>query len=72
MLLVIELNEARIFVIKYPISLFLLHLKIQITKTRDEEGTFDFDHLHLLLAYNIFLKEIFKIESIVLLYFEPI
>ena len=41
-----------------------------ITETRYEERTFD--HFHLLLAYDIFLRVFLQIESIVLLYFQGI
>ena len=44
-----------------------MHLK-NITKICHEEKTFD--HLHLLLAYYIFLREILQIESVVLLNFK--
>ena len=43
---------------------------IAITKICYEERAFN--HLHLLLAHNIFLREILQIESAVLLYFEGI
>ena len=41
-----------------------------ITKIRHEEKTFD--HLHLLLAYYIFLSEILQIESVMILNFEDV
>ena len=55
--------KLQIFVNKCPISLFHFHLEI-----RYEERAFD--HFHLLLTHDIFLREILQIESIVLLYSE--
>ena len=43
---------------------------IALTKICYEERAFD--HLYLLLAYDIFLREILQTESTVLLYFESI
>ena len=43
---------------------------IAITKICYEKRAFD--HLHLLLAYDIFLSETLKTQSTVLLYFERI
>ena len=59
-------TKLEIFVNICPVSLPHLHLKI-CKKNSCEERTFD--HLHLLLAYYIFLRQILQIESIVLLYF---
>ena len=54
-------TKLQLFVNKYPISLN----KNLLWKTT-------FNHLHLLLAYHIFLWEILQFQSIVLLYFEGI
>ena len=62
--------KLEIFVNKCPISLFHLHLKKCITKIHFHERTFAFDHLHLLLAYDIFLGEFLQIKA--LRYFEGI
>ena len=51
-------------------SLFHLHLKIYLTEIRYEERAFD--HFHLFLAYDNFLRVFLQIESLVLLYFEGI
>ena len=56
-------TKLEIFVNKCPISLFHLHLKKCITKIRYDDRTFAFDHLHLLLAYDIFLREILQIKA---------
>ena len=68
-LLVIEMNEVRNFY--QQLSDFSITFAFEnITKIRYEERVFD--HSHLLIAYGIFLKGIFQIESIVSLYFEGI
>ena len=65
-LLFIEMNEVRNFY--QQMSDFSVTFAFEnITKIRYEERRFD--HSHLLLAYDIFLKGIFQIESIVSLYF---
>ena len=59
-------TKLEIFVYICPVSLPHLHLKIYNKNSCEERA---FDHLHLLLAYYIFLRQILQIESIVLLYF---
>ena len=56
----------------FSIPLAFETIYIYITKVPYEESTFAFDHLHLPLAYDIFVREILQIETIVLLYFEDI
>ena len=69
MLLVIELNKVRNF--GQQMSDFSIPFAFEnITEIRYEERAFD--HFYLLLAYDIFLREILQIENIVLLYFEGI
>ena len=69
MLLVTELNEVTNFC--QQMSDFSIPFSLEnITEIRYEERAFD--HFHLLLAHDIFLREILQIESIVLLYFEGI
>ena len=69
MLLVTELNEVTNFC--QQMSDFSIPFSFEnITEIRYEERAFD--HFHLLLAHDIFLREILQIESIVLLYFEGI
>ena len=66
-LLVTELNEVTNFC--QQMSDFSIPFSLEnITEIRYEERAFD--HFHLLLAHDIFLREILQIESIVLLYFE--
>ena len=72
MVLVLQLNEVRIFfeqMSSFSIP-FTLYNKKYITKIRYKERAFD--HLHLLLAYYIFLREVLLMENVVLLYFEGI
>ena len=67
--LVIELNEVKNFC--QQMSDFSSRFTFEnITEIRYEERAFD--NFHLLLAYDIFPREILQIESIALLYFEGI
>ena len=69
MLLVIELGKVRNFC--QQMSDFSIPFAFEnITEIRYEERAFD--HFHLLLAYDIFLRVFLQIESLVLLYFEGI
>ena len=68
-LLMINETKLEIFVVEGLVSLFICIWKC-ITTVRYEKRAFD--HLHLLLAYYFFLREILQIESIRLLYFEGI
>ena len=68
-LLFIEMNEVRNFY--QQMSDFSVTFAFEnIAKIRYEER--GFNHSHLLLAYDIFLKGIFQTESIVSLYVEGI
>ena len=65
MLLVIKLNEVSLTDFSIPFA-----FKKYIIKIRHEEKAFN--HLHLLLAYYIYLRDILQIESVMLLNFEGI
>ena len=64
--LLLNWKKLKLFVHKCPVSLF--HL-LCITTIRYGKRAFD-EHLHLLLACYIFLREILQTESIILLHFE--
>ena len=53
-------KKLGIFVNKFPVTLFQLHLK-KYHKIRYKERVFD--HLRPLLAYYIFLRELYKLKA---------
>ena len=60
-------TKLEIFVNNCAVSLFHLHLKMCNSNSLCRRT---FNHLHLLLSYYIFWRKFYKIESIILLYFE--